>query len=66
LSEEYERITGRSGMKYLRPPQGEFRERTLAVTGHWDITISSGACLRGLVPMAGGAEGGIQSEKTHS
>lgn len=69
VEEEYERITGRSDMKYLRPPQGEFSERTLAVTralGYHNIFWSMASV--DWVPMAGGAEEAYQSviNNTHN
>ncbi len=57
VEEKYEKVTGRSDMKYLRPPQGEFSERTLAVTrelGYHNIFWSMAAV--DWVPMPGGAQ----------
>ncbi len=57
VEEKYKNITGQTGMKYLRPPRGEFSERTLAVTrgmGYYNIFWSMAAV--DWVPMKGGAQ----------
>ncbi len=51
----YEDITGKKNMKYLRPPKGEYSERTLAVTrelGYHNIFWSM--AMVDWVPMPGG------------
>lgn len=53
----YEDITGKKNMKYLRPPKGEYSERTLAVTrelGYHNIFWSM--AMVDWVPMSGGPE----------
>jgi len=69
VEEKYEQVTGRSDMKYLRPPQGEFSERTLAVTrelGYHNIFWSMASV--DWVPMAGGPEEAYRSviDNTHN
>ncbi|MDF9408565.1 delta-lactam-biosynthetic de-N-acetylase [Pelotomaculum isophthalicicum JI] len=62
VEQEYEKITGKKGMKYLRPPQGEYSERTLAVTkelGYHNIFWS--LALADWVPLPGGPEEAYQS-----
>lgn len=62
VEQDYEKITGRKGVKYLRPPQGEYSERTLAVTkelGYHNIFWS--LALKDWVPMPGGPEEAYQS-----
>jgi peptidoglycan-N-acetylmuramic acid deacetylase len=57
VEQKYEKITGRSDLKYLRPPKGEFSERTLALTrelGYHNILWSMAAV--DWVPMPGGAQ----------
>ncbi len=57
VEEEFTRVTGVKGMKYLRPPKGEYSERTLAVTrqlGYYNIFWS--LALVDWVPMAGGSQ----------
>ncbi len=54
---KFEAITGCKGMKYLRPPKGEYSERTLAVTkelGYHNIFWSM--AMVDWVPMPGGSE----------
>lgn len=53
----YEDITGRKNMKYLRPPKGEYSQRTLALTrelGYHNIFWS--LAMVDWVPMPGGPE----------
>ena len=53
----FEEITGRKDMKYLRPPKGEYSERTLAVTkdlGYNNIFWSM--ALVDWIPMKGGPQ----------
>ncbi|HOV79958.1 MAG TPA: delta-lactam-biosynthetic de-N-acetylase [Bacillota bacterium] len=57
VEQEFEKVTGRKGMKYLRPPQGEYSERTLAVTrnlGYHNIFWS--LAMVDWVPMPGGPQ----------
>ncbi|KUK82993.1 MAG: putative membrane protein [Pelotomaculum thermopropionicum] len=54
---KFEAVTGRKEMKYLRPPKGEYSERTLAVTrelGYHNIFWS--LAMVDWIPMPGGAE----------
>ncbi|OPY56871.1 MAG: Peptidoglycan-N-acetylmuramic acid deacetylase PdaA precursor [Pelotomaculum sp. PtaU1.Bin035] len=58
----FEKTTGVKTMKYLRPPKGEYSERTLAVTrelGYHNIFWS--LALVDWVPMPGGPEEAYQS-----
>lgn len=58
----FEKVTGQKGMKYLRPPKGEYSERTLAMTrelGYHNIFWS--LALVDWVPMPGGAQESYQS-----
>jgi len=58
----YEQVTGRQGMKYLRPPMGEYSERTLALTrelGYHNIFWSM--AFVDWVPMPGGSDEAYQS-----
>ncbi|MFX4262341.1 delta-lactam-biosynthetic de-N-acetylase [Pelotomaculum propionicicum] len=69
VEEKYEKVTGRSDLKYMRPPQGEFSERTLAVTralGYHSIFWSMASV--DWVPMAGGPQEAYQSviDNTHN
>lgn len=69
VEQKYEKVTGRSDMKYLRPPQGEFSERTLAFTrslGYHNIFWSM--AFVDWVPMPGGSEEAYQSvmDNTHN
>jgi peptidoglycan-N-acetylmuramic acid deacetylase len=69
VEEKFESVTGSSGMKYLRPPMGEFSERTLAVTrelGYHSIFWSMASV--DWVPMPGGAEEAYKSviDNTHN
>lgn len=53
----YQDMTGRKNMKYLRPPKGEYSERTLALTrelGYHNIFWSM--AMVDWVPMPGGPE----------
>ena len=62
VEESYASITGRRDMKYLRPPQGEYSERTLALTrelGYHNIFWSM--AFVDWVPMPGGPEEAYQS-----
>lgn len=62
VEERYAEITGRKDMKYLRPPKGEYSERTLAVTrelGYHNIFWS--IALVDWVPMPGGPQEAYQS-----
>jgi len=62
VEQDFEKITGQKGMKYLRPPQGEYSERTLAVTrelGYHNIFWS--LALKDWVPMPGGPQEAYQS-----
>ncbi len=57
VENKYEQVTGHKGMKYLRPPQGEYSERTLALTrdmGYHNIFWSM--AMVDWVPMPGGPE----------
>lgn len=61
LAEEFFKLTGQK-MVYLRPPKGEYSERTLAETremGYYNIFWS--LALVDWVPMPGGAEEAYQS-----
>lgn len=69
VEEKYERITGRSDLKYFRPPMGEFSERSLAVTrelGYHNIFWSMASV--DWLPMAGGPEEAYQAviKNTHN
>ncbi|MDD4168840.1 MAG: delta-lactam-biosynthetic de-N-acetylase [Desulfotomaculaceae bacterium] len=62
VEQEFEKITGNKGMKYLRPPKGEYSERTLAVTkelGYYNILWS--LAMVDWVPMPGGSQEAYQS-----
>lgn len=62
VEKRYEEVTGRKDMKYLRPPKGEYSERTLAVTrelGYHNIFWSM--ALVDWVPMPGGPQESYQS-----
>ncbi|MCL6635777.1 MAG: delta-lactam-biosynthetic de-N-acetylase [Peptococcaceae bacterium] len=62
VEKKYEEITGRKDMKYLRPPKGEYSERTLAATrelGYHNIFWS--LALVDWVPMPGGPQEAYQS-----
>lgn len=62
VEQAYEELTGRKGMKYLRPPMGEYSERTLALTrelGYHNIFWSM--AFVDWVPMPGGPEEAYQS-----
>ncbi|TEB08001.1 Peptidoglycan-N-acetylmuramic acid deacetylase PdaA precursor [Pelotomaculum schinkii] len=62
VEQAYEQLTGRKGMKYLRPPMGEYSERTLAVTrelGYHNIFWSM--AFVDWVPMPGGPDEAYQS-----
>lgn len=62
VEKRYEEVTGRKDMKYLRPPKGEYSERTLAVTreaGYHNIFWSM--ALVDWVPMPGGPQEAYQS-----
>lgn len=62
VEQNFEKVTGHKGMKYLRPPKGEYSERTLAVTrelGYHNIFWS--LALVDWVPMPGGAQESYQS-----
>lgn len=57
VERKFEAITGSKNMKYLRPPKGEYSERTLAVTremGYHNIFWSM--ALVDWLPMEGGPE----------
>jgi len=57
VEKEFSRVTGVKGMKYLRPPKGEYSERTLAFTrqlGYYNIFWS--LALVDWVPMPGGPQ----------
>ncbi|BAF58654.1 MAG: delta-lactam-biosynthetic de-N-acetylase [Pelotomaculum sp.] len=57
VEQEFENVTGQKGMRYLRPPRGEYSERTLAVTrnlGYHNIFWS--LALVDWVPMPGGPQ----------
>lgn len=69
IEEGYEEITGQNKMLYLRPPQGEYSERTLAVTqelGYYNIFWS--IALKDWVPMPGGPPEAYQTimERLHN
>lgn len=62
VEQAYADLTGRKGMKYLRPPMGEYSERTLAVTrelGYHNIFWSM--AFVDWVPMPGGPDEAYQS-----
>ena len=62
VEESYAGITGKKDMKYLRPPKGEYSERTLALTrelGYHNIFWSM--AFVDWVPMPGGPEEAYQS-----
>lgn len=62
VEQEFEKITGKKDMKYLRPPQGEYSERTLAVTkelGYHNIFWSM--AMVDWVPMPGGSQEAYQT-----
>jgi peptidoglycan-N-acetylmuramic acid deacetylase len=62
VEQKYEDVTGRSDMKYFRPPQGEFSERTLACTrdlGYHSIFWSM--AFVDWVPLPGGSREAYQS-----
>lgn len=62
VEQSFEKISGHKGMKYLRPPKGEYSERTLAVTrelGYHNIFWS--LALVDWVPMPGGPQESYQS-----
>jgi len=62
VEESYAGITGKKDMKYLRPPMGEYSERTLALTrelGYHNIFWSM--AFVDWVPMPGGPEEAYQS-----
>ncbi len=62
VEESYASITGKGDMKYLRPPKGEYSERTLALTrelGYHNIFWSM--AFVDWVPMPGGPEEAYQS-----
>lgn len=62
VEEMFAGITGRKEMKYLRPPKGEYSERTLALTremGYHNIFWS--IALVDWVPMPGGPQEAYQS-----
>lgn len=62
VEQAYEQLTGRKGMKYLRPPMGEYSERTLALTrelGYNNIFWSM--AFVDWVPMPGGADEAYRS-----
>jgi peptidoglycan-N-acetylmuramic acid deacetylase len=62
VEQAYEQLTGRKDMKYLRPPMGEYSERTLAVTrelGYHNIFWSM--AFVDWVPMPGGPDEAYQS-----
>ncbi|WP_051273179.1 delta-lactam-biosynthetic de-N-acetylase [Desulfotruncus alcoholivorax] len=61
VEKEYQAITGNKGMAYLRPPKGEYSERTLALTnklGYHNIFWS--IALVDWVPMPNGPEQAYQ------
>ncbi|WP_066637380.1 delta-lactam-biosynthetic de-N-acetylase [Desulfolucanica intricata] len=58
----YKEVTGKKDMRYLRPPKGEYSERTLALTrelGYYNIFWSM--ALVDWVPMPGGPEESYRS-----
>lgn len=62
VEKKFEEATGCKGMKYLRPPKGEYSERTLALTrelGYYNIFWSM--AMVDWVPMPGGAEESYQT-----
>lgn len=62
VEQAYEKITGKKGMVYMRPPQGEYSERTLAITkelGYYNIFWS--LAMVDWVPMPGGEEEAYQT-----
>ncbi len=57
VEERYEEVTGCKNMRYLRPPQGEYSERTLALTrelGYHNIFWSF--AMVDWLPLPGGAQ----------
>ncbi len=62
VEQKYEELTGRKEMKYLRPPKGEYSERTLAVTREYGYNnIFWSMALVDWVPMPGGPEEAYRS-----
>ena len=62
VEESYESVSGKKGMKYLRPPKGEYSERTLALTrelGYHNIFWSM--AFVDWVPMPGGPDEAYRS-----
>jgi len=62
VEEGFEKVTGHKGMKYLRPPKGEYSERTLAVTremGYHNIFWS--LAMVDWIPMPGGSQEAYQT-----
>lgn len=62
VEQAYEQVTGRKVMKYLRPPMGEYSERTLALT--WELgyhNIFWSMAFVDWVPMPGGPDEAYQS-----
>ncbi len=69
VEKKYEEVTGRRDLKYLRPPQGEFSERTLASiskSGYHSIFWSM--AFADWVPLPGGSQEAYQSvmDNTHN
>jgi peptidoglycan-N-acetylmuramic acid deacetylase len=69
VEQKYEGVTGRRDLKYFRPPQGEFSERTLTSTwkaGYHSIFWSM--AFADWVPLPGGAQEAYQSvmDNTHN
>lgn len=62
VERDFEKITGIKGMKYMRPPQGEYSERTLALTrelGYHNIFWSM--AMKDWVPLPGGPQEAYQT-----
>lgn len=66
VEQSFARLTGQQSMSYLRPPKGEYSERTLAVTrklGYHNIFWS--LAMVDWVPMPGGPDQAYQGVMDH-
>lgn len=69
VENEYQNITGIKGMTYLRPPKGEYSERTLALTSEMGYnSIFWSIALVDWVPMPNGSDQAYQGvmDKLHN